>query len=536
MTSATPPQHRNLIGTRIADGRLELLSVLGLGAYGVVYLARDVSSLQHARKFLGGSSQGTGGHGDYYAVKCLNKVGLDNRQRAFQRRETLLHTMTSSHPNVVSLHCIIDEPHDPNVYVIMDYCPDGDLFSMITEKMQYSVDPEPYVRDPVANDGRPMPEDPAYTRTRLAMDVVVKDVFNQILDAVEHCHSMGIYHRDLKPENILCMHNGRRVLLADFGLATGDRWSNDFGCGSSFYMGPECQGGLSARLSHYNTAANDVWSLGVILINLICGRNPWKQASTQDETFREYLKDPDFIKKVLPISEETNAVLKRIFTFRSESRCSIRSLRRWVNAIPRLQATALELWHRHHSVPMVATDHHLPKAQVETTPHIPSDALASLVPQEDMDSSDVISEAITPPSHSSAVPNAGTSHFSQLSLDDAYDQCVQEQAAKSAKRAPLRDTAMNLYLATVDEAQSLRPPIRAAPESSGDQFAAKPKPNSDLLVPDVPVDGYSETSQSASDTDFTLTPVSSPDDDDSMDASSVWRSEPYEVFSPIAAQ
>ena len=98
----------------------------------------------------------------YFAVKCLNKQGLDQRQRAFQRREIFLHTMMSSHPNVVTLHRVIDHPWDQNVFVILDFCPDGDLFSMITEKRRYLLPPEPYVADPNFADGRPVPESSAY--------------------------------------------------------------------------------------------------------------------------------------------------------------------------------------------------------------------------------------------------------------------------------------------------------------------------------------------------------------------------------------
>jgi serine/threonine protein kinase len=59
-----------------------------------------------------------------------------------------------------------------------------------------------------------------------------------VLDAVAHCHALGIYHRDLKPENILVTNGGRCVKLADFGLATRKPLTADFGCGSTFYMSP----------------------------------------------------------------------------------------------------------------------------------------------------------------------------------------------------------------------------------------------------------------------------------------------------------
>lgn len=218
---------------------------------------------------------------------------------------------------------------------MLSYCSDGDLFSQITEKSTY-----------------------------LGNDALIKDVFLQIVEAVEYCHRLGIYHRDLKPENILCDQGGRRVVLADFGLATAEKTSGDFGCGSTFYMSPgmlfsiltgscnlliyhfiltECQGGLFQRLGSYSTLHNDVWSLGVILVNLTCGRNPWKQACPNDETFRAYLSNPDFLRSILPVSKQCNELLKRIFALNPASRISMKDLKAEVKRMSRWTMTFEEL-------------------------------------------------------------------------------------------------------------------------------------------------------------------------------------------------
>ena len=168
---------------------LRLTTVLGVGAYGVVYTAVDIHN------------------GMTYAVKALSKVGLEPRQQRFQQREIMLHSRASAHENVVTLYKILDS-YDC-IYVVMEYLPEGDLFSNITEKGRY-------VRN----------------------DFLIKSIFLQILDALQFCHQQGIYHRDLKPENIMVTNNGTSVRLADFGLATTERITSEYGCGSTFYMSP----------------------------------------------------------------------------------------------------------------------------------------------------------------------------------------------------------------------------------------------------------------------------------------------------------
>jgi serine/threonine protein kinase len=288
----------------VLAGRLELTGILGVGAYGVVYTAVDI-------------------HTDtQYAVKALSKTGLDARQRRFQQREIQLHHEASHHPNVVSLVKIMD--HKDCTFVVLEYCPEGDLFTSITEGGFF-----------------------------IGNDFLVKQAFLQILDAVEFCHSIGIYHRDLKPENILVADGGRTLKLADFGLATRDQITSDFGCGSTFYMSPgtkpgpssslrniltsphlECQASASRAASYYS-APNDVWSLGVVLVNLTCGRNPWKRASIDDATFRAYLKDRHFLSSILPLSQELDSILRRIFECDPLKRISIQELRELIINCPR---------------------------------------------------------------------------------------------------------------------------------------------------------------------------------------------------------
>ena len=317
MAAQNSSHSQNLIGHFIdntlpgaAPSQLEFLSILGLGAYGVVYLARDV--LARPTAWPTSRAHPELGHQPLYAVKCLNKVGLDQRQRNFQRREINLHARASQHPNVVSLYNVIDEPNC--IYVVLEFCEEGDLFGMITERQRYLGD-----------------------------DELIRSVFLQILDSVQYCHDQKIYHRDLKPENILCSDDGRKVVLADFGLATSEPTSGDFGCGSTFYMSPECQGGLFQRLASYSTAQNDVWSLGVILVNLTCGRNPWKQACPSDETFCAYLGNPDFLRSILPISDHTNRILKRVFALNPQARISLADLRNEILAVSTFVMTDDEL-------------------------------------------------------------------------------------------------------------------------------------------------------------------------------------------------
>ncbi|CAO3635830.1 unnamed protein product [Mucor fragilis] len=273
LTTTTPQLP---IGTIIQD--LEIVKVLSIGPYGQVYMARHIQTFKR------------------YAIKSLPHVGLDSRQLAFQRNEITLHSHLSDHPHIIRLEKVVQTSEW--THAILEYGSEGDLFSAITEKSIYHGN-----------------------------HTLIRDVFLQLIDAVRYSHDNHIFHRDLKPENVLVFNGGRTVKLADFGLATTDAISTDYGCGSTFYYSPECQGGLDRQKRvGYATAPNDVWALGIILINLSAGRNPWRLASLDDETFCGFLHDPNLLLKILPISAELNKILKRIFCLDPHRRITLDEL------------------------------------------------------------------------------------------------------------------------------------------------------------------------------------------------------------------
>ena len=99
--------------------------------------------------------------------------------------------------------------------------------------------------------------------------------FSQLLSAVSYCHENGIVHRDLKIENVLIDSEGN-IKLVDFGL------SNFFDpndklrtfCGSLYFAAPELLRGI-----YYTGPEIDIWSLGIILYVLVCGKVPFDDKS-----------------------------------------------------------------------------------------------------------------------------------------------------------------------------------------------------------------------------------------------------------------
>ncbi|KAJ3248341.1 hypothetical protein HDU78_000967 [Chytriomyces hyalinus] len=212
--------------------------------------------------------------------------------------------MLGSGGGIVKLYEVIETAD--SLFFVMEYC-ELDLFQAITSRAGFP----PHI---------------------------VKDLFTQICNAVHYCHENGVFHRDLKPENILLDTSDYSIRLADFGLATDEEWSTNMGCGSLRYMSPENLGIPLATLAQdlprnrsdppgYNTLKNDVWSLGVLLMNLVYARNPW-HGPKDPFCSRRYLYNREpALREEFNLSPEFDAILRRCFEPDPELRCGVIELR-----------------------------------------------------------------------------------------------------------------------------------------------------------------------------------------------------------------
>ncbi|KAI9228984.1 MAG: kinase-like domain-containing protein, partial [Piptocephalis tieghemiana] len=207
--------------------------------------------------------------------------------------EMALQRSLSSSPYTLPL---IDRfSHPSGIFMVLPYCDQGDLFDEI---IRVHSDPSACSREDRA----------AWASSRLLT----------LLRAVAHMHGEGIFHRDLKPENILLYRSaGGHPLISDFGIATRDPTASVRGFGSEFYMCPEAlldaQSYQECPLSAVPAAAADVWSLGVIALNLFTGRNPWAKADASiDPGYAAFLQDPWALMEMHGLSEAAGSLLIRM--------------------------------------------------------------------------------------------------------------------------------------------------------------------------------------------------------------------------------
>ncbi|RRT67015.1 hypothetical protein B296_00029473 [Ensete ventricosum] len=209
--------------------RYELGRLLGQGTFAKVYHARSIASGQNV------------------AVKVIDKekvmrVGMIEQ---IKREISIMHLVR--HPNVVQLYEVMASK--TKIYFVMEYVKGGELFNKIAKGSLREDDARKY--------------------------------FQQLIGAVDFCHSRGVYHRDLKPENLLIDENGN-LKVSDFGLSALKESERQDGllhtlCGTPAYVAPEI-----INKKGYDGAKADIWSCGVILYVLLAGCLPFHDSNLID--------------------------------------------------------------------------------------------------------------------------------------------------------------------------------------------------------------------------------------------------------------
>ena len=239
----------------LLNDRYQLQEVLGSGGMANVYRARDVVLDRPV------------------AIKVLRKEYSSNDN--FQKRFWLEARSAAnlSHPNIVTVHDFGSA--DNLLYIVMEHIPGKDLKHLIRERGRFT-----------AHDGIPL--------------------MIQACAGVGYAHRAGLVHCDIKPHNML-VSKDMRLKVTDFGIARalatvkpGER--SDVVWGSPLYFAPEQAAGEPP------TPSSDVYSLGVVLYELLTGTPPFT-AATADELARMHISaEPvpisEYIPDIPPVLEE----------------------------------------------------------------------------------------------------------------------------------------------------------------------------------------------------------------------------------------
>ena len=231
---------------KIADiGKYHILELVGEGAMGVVYKAKD-SVLDRT-----------------VAVKVMNDAiaRQDELRTRFLREAQAAASL--QHPNVVSIYDLGEV--DGHLFIAMEFVTGADLEALMQTHEPLSLQEK--------------------------LDIII-----DVLTGLTFAHKRGIVHRDVKPANIRIAEDGRAKLM-DFGVAhltTSQLTSTGASLGTPVYMSPEQITGGKA------TPATDVFAVGAVLYELLTGNKPFDSQTLQGLFYKILSEKPKPIREVMP--------------------------------------------------------------------------------------------------------------------------------------------------------------------------------------------------------------------------------------------
>ena len=208
-------------------GRFEILSELGKGAMGVVYLSKDPSI------------------GRLVAIKTIRASGGDeddSESREFRER-FMREAQTAgilSHPNIVTIYDVGEDKDSGVSFIAMEYIEGKTIKALLVDRTPFAPDQ-------------------------------ISDIIGQVAEALDYAHRKGIIHRDIKPANIMITTDGK-VKITDFGIAkvaSSNLTTTGQFLGTPNYMSPEQVTGAPVD------GRSDIFSLGVVLYEMLSRRKPF---------------------------------------------------------------------------------------------------------------------------------------------------------------------------------------------------------------------------------------------------------------------
>ncbi|KAK4353156.1 hypothetical protein RND71_028674 [Anisodus tanguticus] len=214
----------NVLMQKYDVGRL-----LGQGNFAKVYYGRNLET------------------GQGVAIKVIDKEKVLKAGLIEQTKREISVMALVEHPNVLQLYEVMATKS--KIYLVIEHAKGGELFKKLTK-------------------GR-------------LKEKSARKHFQQLISAVDCCHSRDVYHRDLKPENVLLDENGN-LKVSDFGLSALAESKRQDGllhttCGTPAYVAPE----VISR-NGYDGAKADIWSCGVILFVLLAGYLPFQDSNLME--------------------------------------------------------------------------------------------------------------------------------------------------------------------------------------------------------------------------------------------------------------
>ena len=248
-------------------GRYVIERSLGTGGYGQVFLAQD----QELRRPV--------------AVKVLNAGALATEADVERFHGEARRLAQLRHPGIVTVHDV--GVQDGLIFLVSDYLEGPNLHQWLRA---------------------------ARPDWRETLRVVA-----EIADALAYAHARATIHRDVKPENVI-MADGRSPVLIDFGLGLDETFSgSEFGVisGTYQYMAPEQALGLAHRID----GRTDIYGLGVVLYQLLCGRVPFRSFDRRELVRQIQQDEPQPLRQLAPtIPPELDRVCLKALSKRVQDR------------------------------------------------------------------------------------------------------------------------------------------------------------------------------------------------------------------------